>query len=384
MNTVKVVIHWSSLPGVVITSGAKYYLRTRWATDRAALAEPPTTPRTAANFSDGGTVFIASASSSNPFVWYVNQLWWWLIRSSQRNLYCIVEWQDESQTAPWAYLSDYDFVINHDPVADGGPDQVIVLDDQSRVVNDVTLDASRSDDPDLHAGTNPDPGPLHYAWQRADLPVQLDLNGDAFMGITSLEHQAQAKPLFLQSGALVPPGDRGMYSFSLDVTDNDVASVGDLMGTAGINSTVSRVLIVGGALADIYVDCFIPDPVIDNPLPVVSPPDIRWYYAFKGDGRIDAGGDAIFEKGGSARMWSSVVVSLGDATPMLYQQHDTGWTEGYYNILSHNKIIGKSDKDKASTSKMYEEAFQQIDSVRVHIFRESVKPANQPGAQFFI
>jgi len=125
---------------------------------------------------------------------------------------------------------------------------------------------------------------------------------------------------------------------------------------------------------DVYVDSFIPFDRIENPSPVTIPPDTTYYHAFMGDGKYRG-----FIKGGSSRMYSSVVVDLCAENPLIIQSHDTGTTTGYRHVTITTRkvpwydlftaafrIIEVSDSAKASTEDM-EESVEKLDGCCVKI-----------------
>jgi hypothetical protein len=154
-------------------------------------------------------------------------------------------------------------------------------------------------------------------------------------------------------------------------------------------SAETRVLLVGGALVDIYVDAFIPGVRVDNPVFGWDSP--TGYYAFKGDNRTGSNGNALFMKGGSARMWSSVVVELDAAEPLLHNEHDTQESVGYFikPVFSNGGLhfVEASDTAKASPDNMRESAsrvgrpikgvppdFLPADFLTVFIYGKSANP----------
>src|SRR5262249_49488090 len=118
----KVIAHVTTRLKVLLLNGSHYYARTRWSTDPGALSEPSSTPRTPVNYAAGEVIFVESATQQSPIELYVPYLWWYLGARTNRNIYCAVEFtQEPPDQNKWMILSEYTFVINHDPEADAGP-----------------------------------------------------------------------------------------------------------------------------------------------------------------------------------------------------------------------------------------------------------------------
>src|SRR5262249_7809012 len=151
---------------------------------------------------------------------------------------------------------------------------------------------------------------------------------------------------------------RGKYAFQLNVTDNDVATVGADAGLAGSGTAFTTVSVTGGTLVDVYVSAFIPAASVDNPLPF-NALDSVYYKSFRGDNQIDANGDAIFAKGASARFWSSAIVDVDESQPKpgVYSAHDTGITVGYRWVFKDRKVFEASDTGKADASRFFESLY---------------------------
>jgi len=361
-------------PGVLVT-GMNFYARVRWATDLGILAVPPTRPPTPAEYYESPEQFIADATDASPFEFDPDVLWWQALRDTHRVLYAMLEWRPD-QTSAWKLYSQITFIINHDPIANAGIDQEIVTVDINGILkSDVTLDASGSDDEDLHATTNADPGPLHYKWTLAGPPIFVNPNGPAFSAASNVA--AVAKPIVFARGTQFDYDDRGLYTFEVEVSDNDIATQGKDAGKPGKGRAITRVLVTSGALVDIWIESFIPQKTITNPAPSVPP----WnYFAFAGDDRMDAQGNAIFAKGSPRqRMWTSVVLDLDTTNPIQHQDHDTGITTGYtISGLSWmggtlQPVLGKRT-GKASTKGMFESALKTGSTVRLTIDGKAADP----------
>ena len=232
-------------PGIKVFGGNSYYLRTRWAISQALLQQPPGDVRTPVNYLETPAVWVAvEPTPTTPVVIRFDPLLWEIHAGIERNLFAVVEYRFDANSA-WQHFEDIAFIINHQPTANAGPDQVVILDDQGRTPDNVSLNASGSDDPDLHAAVNPDPGPLAFSWWPEETPLSITANTAVWNAAYELPEQPQ--PLFLPAYTNIPFADRGAYTFRVGVRDNDRADLGLMAGNRGSHSATTRVLLgVGG------------------------------------------------------------------------------------------------------------------------------------------
>lgn len=229
--------------GVNVTGGSNYTVRVRWATDQGLLAIPPVGVRTPATYSETPPLFVTAVpTADNPAFLPLDPVWWQTSGRKQRNLFAVLEFHGTAN-ANWQHFEDFQFIINHDPVANAGPDQVVALDPMGRVVADVQLDATASDDPDLHAALSPAPGPLHYRWWPESLPAAIARNGVGWVGAYDAANHDDPSPVLLAANTVVPASDRGEYRMRLYVEDNDPATLGRRVGQVGVDGASVRVLI---------------------------------------------------------------------------------------------------------------------------------------------
>jgi murein DD-endopeptidase MepM/ murein hydrolase activator NlpD len=236
---------FTGAPGIKVWGGSNYYVRTRWAISQALLQEPPGDVRSPINYFETAPIWVAvEPTPATPVIMRFDALLWEVHADIERNLFAVLEWRASSNDA-WQQFEDFVFIINHEPTANAGPDQVVILDAQGRTEDDVRLDASGSDDPDLHAAINPDPGPLEFRWWPVETPLAIAANGTVWDAAYGLPEEAQ--PRFLPISTAIAFSDRGAYTFRVWVYDTDVANLGLRAGTAGVQSTTTRVLLgVGG------------------------------------------------------------------------------------------------------------------------------------------
>jgi murein DD-endopeptidase MepM/ murein hydrolase activator NlpD len=246
---------------IKIASGSDFIARARWGLTPGLVAEPPTEVRGPLNYSANPEVFIAGElAPDRPLYLPLDPLWWDVQRYDERNIYCVVEFR-HPEDAAWSLLADFVFVVDQDPVANAGRDQIVQLDAAGAIVADVTLDGSASDDRDLHAAVNPDPGPLIYDWSCIHGPpnAQGTLPMAAAMNVGPV-----ASPVFLLAGTVVPPEARGAYRFQLEVRDTNVATIGSTAGQPGKGFAETRVLVGGAAGALVIQMPTTAEPYIGN------------------------------------------------------------------------------------------------------------------------
>jgi hypothetical protein len=227
---------------IVVIGGRNYYARGLWATDPQLLMEPPGIARTPNNYSESPIIHVGNKTPTyaEPMEITCDTSWWKGVRETQRNVYCLVQWTS-APNRPWNTLNTLQFVINHIPVADAGPDQVITLDAQGQVPADILLDGTASDDIDLHMPVHPAPGPLAYRWSAIQIPPALAQNNPIWAGAQGI--QATANPIFLSAGTPVPNTGIGIYTFRLQVDDNEKDTVSVRAGRTGTATADTRVLL---------------------------------------------------------------------------------------------------------------------------------------------
>ena len=312
---------------VLVENGSLFFVRARWATDSGLLQTPPVGTITATNYTETPSTWVSQASPSTPVTLSIDPLFWAQVRGQTRNVFVVVEYRF-SASDPWSTAASHTFIVNHDPVADAGPTQVVQLDATGMTSADVKLDASNSDDADLHASTNPDAGPLHFRWRLTSTPP----GATGFLPQVAAALPDAAQPLVIPRQVTIPSGQRGIYRFGLTVTDNDIATVGRTTGLPGMGTAATRLLVLGGAAVDLYADMFIPEARVALPGIPRSTLGNAVVAHIRGDSRIDASGKAVFVKGGSSRAWTSAVIGMGELQPLLWSAHDTDYEQGYYDL----------------------------------------------------
>ena len=261
-----IVHHSSSGPYVYVYGGSDYFLRARWATQFALLATPESVT---------GPVYVATAPTlDSPVVLPLDAVFWTTVRDGERTIFVAIDWQDNSPGSTWQQFDAHTFLINHDPICNPGPDQQVIVDATGSLANDVVLDASASDDGDLHVPGYSDPGPLQFDWWPTETPLSVTPNGTTWTAAYGLA--AVAQPTFLPAGAFVPFSDRGAYTFRCWVYDTEYTDIGAYSGQRGVHSAETRVLLaVGGPLLNIQ------SPTTANPFfaNVEDGLDARIYYS---------------------------------------------------------------------------------------------------------
>lgn len=235
------VHHSANRVSVWVTGGSNYFIRARWATEISLLNVPPGGALTPVNYFESLPVYAPAPTNTSPAVLHLDTIWWGAIRDTARNLYVVIEWLQNTPNAKWRSFEFHTFIINHNPVANAGPDQRIELDPAGTVPYDVLLDASASDDPDLHELVNPDPGPLSFDWWPIETPLSISPGGLAWAAAHGMPKTS--RPVFLTAGSVIPPSDRGAYTFRLWVKDTEVADIGAYSGQNGLTSAETRVLV---------------------------------------------------------------------------------------------------------------------------------------------
>jgi murein DD-endopeptidase MepM/ murein hydrolase activator NlpD len=229
--------------GINITGGSQYYVRARWATSAGLLSVPPVGVATPATYNETGELFVGSTpTADNPALLAVDGVWWQAGVPNVRTIFAVVEWHLVGNAA-WQHFDDYQFIINHDPVANAGPDRVITLGPLGQIPADVQLDATASDDVDLHAAANADAGPLHYRWWPESLPTAVQQNGSGWSGAFGVTTLDQASPVLFAANLPMPATDQGEYRMRLYVEDNDPASIGVKAGQVGVGGASVSVIV---------------------------------------------------------------------------------------------------------------------------------------------
>jgi murein DD-endopeptidase MepM/ murein hydrolase activator NlpD len=191
------------------------------------------------NYFESSVVFVdVTPTPLDPIVIRTSPVWWENLRATQRYIYAATEWTPDL-SEPWQEFMRSLFIINHDPITNAGPDQVITLDSAGTVLSDIVLDGSASSDPD---SSYPDyAGPLNYSWTLESLPATADPNGVVGLAATNIPTVSQ--PLLIAAGTQVPARDYGMYELRLTVKDNEVATVGIRAGQSGEHSSTTRIFL---------------------------------------------------------------------------------------------------------------------------------------------
>jgi hypothetical protein len=233
----------SSNPSLAVAAvgGRKYWLQATWATEKGLLEEPPTAPRTAANFHRPPPLWVGEhePTHATPAIIRAVPAWWQGVRERERTLFCDVDWRG-SESGPWIHLTTLEFVVNHAPDAVTVPEQVIALDAAGAIAADVRLDGTASDDVDVNAAPNP-AGPLALRWSPVQTPPTLAAGGAVAAAAGALADTAD--PLFLAAGTVVPASDRGAYTFRLTVDDRERATIGARAGQSRTASADARVIV---------------------------------------------------------------------------------------------------------------------------------------------
>ncbi|MCX4993574.1 M23 family metallopeptidase [Streptomyces sp. NBC_00568] len=225
---------------VTIKGSSQYYVRASWANDLKLLDEPPGLPRTSDNYFQNAAQYVANPpTAANPLVLRADATWWRRARERERTVYALVEWR-KSPNQPWVMLDTLEYVVNHSPRANAGPDQVAIVDAAGNLTAEVSLDGSASDDPDQNAALHP-AGTLTYSWAAIQTPAALTPHGPAWTAAHGL--RPTATPLFLAAGTAIPPSDRGVYAFRLTVDDNEAATLGTRAGQSLTNTSDMRVML---------------------------------------------------------------------------------------------------------------------------------------------
>ena len=192
----------SSNPNLAIAAvgGTNYWLQAIWATDPGLLLEPPSQPRTAANYLEAPELWVGAAAptAAAPAIIRAEPAWWHRARESERTLWCRVSWRAKPADA-WIFKASVEFVVNHAPDAVTLPEQVVELDPTGAIVTDVRLDGTASSDVDRTAATNP-AGPLGFSWAAVATPPAMAAGGPVALSAAGLA--ATADPLFLSAGTV--------------------------------------------------------------------------------------------------------------------------------------------------------------------------------------
>ena len=236
-----IVHHTQQRVRVRISSGNNFFIRARWGIRPGLIAEPPTEPRRPDHFFENPEVFVSRAATpENPYFLDCDPLWWEVQRLTERNVFTIVETRLEATLDP-RVVETFQWAINHDPVANAGPDQLIPLDLAGAVPRPVgvMLDGSASTDIDL-SSIDPDPGPLTFVWSSSGVPVGAESGGTA---AAAAHIAATATATWLLGGTVVPQHERGIYMFDLKVCDREPAEIGVTRGRPGENTASVRILL---------------------------------------------------------------------------------------------------------------------------------------------
>lgn len=241
MTIRRVIIHHSRQQiRIRVSTGRNIWIKARWGVRLALITEPPTEERRPDFFFENPEVRVArQITPANPYFLECDPLWWEVQRVNERNVFTIVETK-VSQNADWVELATFQWAINHDPVANAGPDRLIPLDATGTIpAAGVTLDGSGSTDQDL-TSIDPDPGPLTFSWSSTGVPPGAE-NGAAATAASQLA--ALATPTWLAGGTIIPPEERGVYTFDLKVCDTEQAEIGEKQGQPGENTATVRILL---------------------------------------------------------------------------------------------------------------------------------------------
>ncbi len=226
----------SNQPFIKFWGGSDYDARARWAVTEALLFAPA--GRDFFNYSEPTELYVdIEPTPLFPAILWANIQWWENLRETERYIFAVFEWRNPG--GPWQQFGDiYQFIINHDPVANAGPDQIIHLDSTTRTIPyDIFLDGTASSDPDAWY---PDHiGPLEHTWSIDSFPQSTTINGVVGSLATSLNNISN--PIFLPVGTYIPVDEEGIYSFSLKVNDQEVATSGIRIGLPGEHSTTVRI-----------------------------------------------------------------------------------------------------------------------------------------------
>jgi murein DD-endopeptidase MepM/ murein hydrolase activator NlpD len=223
---------------ISIKGGSKYYAHALWALDYALLTQAA--GRTNANFIETPPIYVNKAPTvANPAILRLNESWWKSVRDTQRVIYCRVDWAGKL-AQPWVLLEEFEFIINHAPIANAGKDEIIALDPMGNLLADIRLDASGSDDFDLH-GPQHVAGPLSYRWSPVQTPITLAAGSAVHNAAYGLANTVN--PVFLSAGTAIPASDRGAYVFRLTVDDGEVATLGLRSGQSRTNTSDARIML---------------------------------------------------------------------------------------------------------------------------------------------
>ncbi|HBP90319.1 MAG TPA: hypothetical protein DD706_21820 [Nitrospiraceae bacterium] len=227
--------HSTPFPGIAFWSGSNYFARTRWATSQILLDGQA--GRTYLNYYEGLEMFVdVEPTLADPAILRTDPVWWENLRKTERYMYAVLEWRSDYESA-WVEFYRVQFIINHDPVANAGPDHIVTLDAGGTVLEDIQLHASASSDPD---SIYPDhEGPLKFSWALESQPATANPNSVVEVAASGLADIPD--PLFLPLGTVVSVEEQGMYTFRVKVTDNEIATTGLRIGLPGEHSAFTRI-----------------------------------------------------------------------------------------------------------------------------------------------
>ncbi len=218
-------------PRIIYLDGYDFYIRGYWATSLESLIDP-SQRIFYENFFDNPTMWIDAAFAptlENPLIIQVDPFWWDYIRKLERLLYTRIEARTED--SEWIVLNEYLFIINHNPVANAGVDEIITINPDGSVPISIHLDATSSTDIDSYHPTHPDTGLLNYQWSLEAYPPTIDHLGLLYNRIANIDSIGQ--PLFLSVGEPIGLDGIGTYRFKVTVNDNDVHEIGKRRGLTG-------------------------------------------------------------------------------------------------------------------------------------------------------